>query len=311
MPDLYPVQPPQENNPQLKLRRDGGGISGDVRTCPSCKSVMAEGAILCLQCGFNISTGKRMRGARESAQLRRAVKLAFVGALVAAGCLLAPKGWSWYNGRLETAKNGRITYVTNLIQEKAPLCSVGETVTLRRVDGATCSGLLCGHGPGGVLMESAKGQPFHVVYDHLDIWTKMRFDAQLRAHIIEINSRLPSNVMRLVPLLFALKSYDWELVLEEPKSPPKACALCQGMGVVDCPDCGGRGVVMSETSKPCTQCGGTGLYAPKIGTGKTKCPFCRGSGQTPDSKGETCATCKGTGRCPCPQCRKPEDTAKK
>ena len=30
MPDLYPVQPPQENNPQLKRRRDGGGISGDV-----------------------------------------------------------------------------------------------------------------------------------------------------------------------------------------------------------------------------------------------------------------------------------------
>jgi hypothetical protein len=43
----------------------GRGAGEERRTCPRCQQPLAPGAVLCIECGFNLKTGKQLRTVRE------------------------------------------------------------------------------------------------------------------------------------------------------------------------------------------------------------------------------------------------------
>ena len=45
----------------------------ETQTCPSCKGTMPSGAMLCIQCGYNVQTGSKMGGVSPPASRRGAV----------------------------------------------------------------------------------------------------------------------------------------------------------------------------------------------------------------------------------------------
>jgi hypothetical protein len=60
-----PAPPPVPATPQATLQRPaaGPGQSG----CPSCGAALARGAVLCVNCGYNLSTGQRTVAGRPAA----------------------------------------------------------------------------------------------------------------------------------------------------------------------------------------------------------------------------------------------------
>ena len=86
---------------------------------------------------------------------------------------------------------------------------------------------------------------------------------------------------------------------------PVVCNRCHGTRFIVCPECAGFGRIDSGEYKPCQQCGGTGQYKKRMGSGLTRCPFCHGTGHTTESKRITCPTCQGKGQIPCPDCQPP------
>lgn len=63
--DLVPDDPPAEARPRKAAAAAPaaatGAAVGDVGVrCPSCKSAMQPGSVLCVSCGFNLKTGKKL-----------------------------------------------------------------------------------------------------------------------------------------------------------------------------------------------------------------------------------------------------------
>ena len=81
------------------------------------------------------------------------------------------------------------------------------------------------------------------------------------------------------------------------------CTACDGEGTIVCPACGGEGTVERVRQIDCGQCGGSGRYESRIGTGQPgPCPFCRGTGKVEVQERGTCARCQGQGRASCAEC---------
>ena len=83
-------------------------------------------------------------------------------------------------------------------------------------------------------------------------------------------------------------------------SPPSACQVCLGRGVVDVPEprvgcafCKGSGV-QPHTRLTCSSCGGRGFQT--VRAPKAVCPHCHGAGVDPASERHmSCSTCHGAG----------------
>jgi DnaJ-class molecular chaperone len=83
-------------------------------------------------------------------------------------------------------------------------------------------------------------------------------------------------------------------------SPPSACQVCLGKGVVDVPEprvscafCRGSGV-HPHTRLTCGGCGGKGLQT--VREARAICPRCRGDGVDPVSEQHLyCSACHGAG----------------
>jgi phage FluMu protein Com len=55
------VAAPAGAAPELSIQRDAPNLSG-AKTCPSCKAQVARDAVLCVNCGFNLKTGRKAGG---------------------------------------------------------------------------------------------------------------------------------------------------------------------------------------------------------------------------------------------------------
>ena len=54
-------KPPEPKPPALTQRVASSSPPADVENkCPSCSAALASGAILCVNCGFNLKTGKKL-----------------------------------------------------------------------------------------------------------------------------------------------------------------------------------------------------------------------------------------------------------
>ncbi|MFO0914111.1 MAG: hypothetical protein U0795_14220 [Pirellulales bacterium] len=55
-------------NPALVALLDEAGITASRtgQRCPSCKQDIATDAVICVHCGFNLETGKQLRGAKPA-----------------------------------------------------------------------------------------------------------------------------------------------------------------------------------------------------------------------------------------------------
>ncbi|QEG22746.1 hypothetical protein MFFC18_26290 [Mariniblastus fucicola] len=59
-----PVDPMED----LLREANVGPVSSGGPICPDCGTEITPGAVLCVECGFNLETGKRLRTARENAE---------------------------------------------------------------------------------------------------------------------------------------------------------------------------------------------------------------------------------------------------
>lgn len=77
---------------RLQVKKDAP-VAGGTR-CPSCGALMAEGAVLCVQCGFDNRTGRRVAEQPSRSQLVQTV-LAVVGVVILAGL-----AWTYYRNTM-------------------------------------------------------------------------------------------------------------------------------------------------------------------------------------------------------------------
>lgn len=65
---LPPAEPAELDLSEVSLlsHLDDAASAPSLPTCPSCQAVLAEGAILCVQCGYNLQTGLRVGEAVDS-----------------------------------------------------------------------------------------------------------------------------------------------------------------------------------------------------------------------------------------------------
>jgi hypothetical protein len=84
--------PPPPAPPRLQVPRQPAAATAATSSCPSCGNALLPGAVLCINCGFNLTTGKRMVAGQVMASGRPAetqwetpwykTALPYVGALV-------------------------------------------------------------------------------------------------------------------------------------------------------------------------------------------------------------------------------------
>ncbi len=59
-PEVYGLAGGSNEPTSSCAQRETGGLSDSIRRCPNCSVTMAENAILCVQCGYNLHTGKQV-----------------------------------------------------------------------------------------------------------------------------------------------------------------------------------------------------------------------------------------------------------
>ena len=299
------LEPTGSVHPGMRIRKTSISITDPGAPCPECGAPLASDAVLCVRCGLNVQTGQKRKAFRPRRTLfpKKMAAPLLAGAAVVAAMALVPRAWGLYQKRVEALTASKRAFVLASVNQKAPLFLVGETVTLRRVDGAVCTGLLCGYGPGGALIDKSGGRPYHITLQQLDAWTKIQLDEKLRNEFIAANAALPSDLIERARLVLSRTPPSWTLDLSR-LDRSTACASCAGAGMISCDRCGGRGSYVVGTDQPCSQCGGSGQYAAKIGAGKAPCPFCKGRGVLAGTTTESCETCGGGGKLPCAACAK-------
>lgn len=304
MEDFHKIEPAGPGNPNLRLRGAGSNLSDPGTPCPSCGAVMPSHVTICLQCGFNRSTGERLRTVRGHSSRRwTGVLLLFLGVVfVAALAAAAFWGWRWYPEAWKKFQRERIGQAVAAVNEHYPKCAVGETVTLRRASGQAATGVLIGVGPDGVVLQSLKGRVASFPFYLFEAGTLLRFDERLREEVVRMQVVWPDHWWERLWMLLVPPPFHFDTVVAERHATTRHCSVCQNTRVVTCPNCGGRGSVSEAGRKPCAQCKGTGQYTPRVGTGKARCPFCQGAGYLADTHFNPCPSCSGTGRVPCPHC---------
>lgn len=302
-------QPPQDSasrtdKPAMKIRK---GTAADLTTppavCHACGRPVSASTVLCPHCGQFVKTGARPRRQRRMAWGKMAWGLLLAGVAVAA-YRYYPQAREWAPKHMEDLKSQRRAYVTQLFDEQAPLHTVGETVTFKRVDGKTAAGRFCGLGPGGVLFETSRSNLAHIAMRQLDVWTQIAVDEPLRFYFIEKNLHLPGDLLLKSKVLLGRAAVDWPLDMTLPVGRQPDCATCHGRGQVACTACGGRGHFILDAAVPCKHCHGTGAYA-TMGGRAGPCPFCKGTGNSGATTYQPCEACGATGMTPCPDCSQP------
>lgn len=168
-------QPEEPARPKLRLKRDAPG-----KACPNCGEKMAEDAVVCLRCGWNVQTGKKLHGAEAAERRKRRVKLALkaVWVLVLTAAVAAAAKWTlghrneaerWIDAGVEKAKSmagGEKSQERGALEarERArldadlPMWRVGDRVTLEKSNGAVLEGTLSRVGEETVTVETAAGE---------------------------------------------------------------------------------------------------------------------------------------------------------
>jgi len=166
----------KRKRPALRLKRDAPG-----KPCPRCGEKMEEDAVVCLRCGWNIQTGRKMRGAEAAMRRKRAFGMAakLVGTAVVAGVLAVAIHWAmghrdkvqgWIDEGMEEAKvfgigdDGEKTEdsvekddARSRLDKDLPMWQIGDKVVLEKTNGSVLEGVLTKTGNGLVTVETADG----------------------------------------------------------------------------------------------------------------------------------------------------------
>ena len=78
--------PETEKTPDLHVLHDAPDLTGPGKPCPKCGAKAPADAILCVQCGYNFKTGKKLGGL--SPETKRLITLGSVAGVILVGALV-------------------------------------------------------------------------------------------------------------------------------------------------------------------------------------------------------------------------------
>lgn len=199
----------------LRLVRDAPNLSG-AKSCPLCGRTVAKDAVLCVFCGYDFATGKRVVRARPKKSYAWLVALVVLLAAIVAA-------WWWFGHRppMEQAREWtaqveevvaeKFEAVQQVVAEKKalaeqrrekmreelrrkfeaaePMWVAGNNVVLRRRTGVVTRGKLVGvdgrDGVQFVVVEEEDGERVEVPMKALDAQSRRRIDAEFREKWVE------------------------------------------------------------------------------------------------------------------------------
>ena len=248
---VKPASPSETaSRPQLSLRKNVA-VSG-LPHCPACNSVLDEGVVVCVKCGFDFRTGKRYdtRFRRNLLSGKRVLMLVML--LCAA---VAAAVWYWQRGGfsqedvekvartvalqrplvepvavIELADRMNGVVMSNL-SLAAPVAMEGREVELRLTNGVVVRGTFCDV-RGQSLLVDCGGMTNKYRLRALDAYTRLAFDDKFRATwltgealVMARDDLARQGHAMPKPAIDSMQALTNALALAD----PVACRMCGGM----------------------------------------------------------------------------------
>ena len=247
---VKPASPSETASRQPLSLRKNVSVSG-LPHCPACYSVMDEGVVVCVKCGFDFRTGRRY-DTKFRRRMQWGVPVFAVLALLGAA---AAVWWYWPRGvvpqkivetvtktvTLEKPVVERVTVIeladrlNNVVSSNlsltAPSAQEGHDAELRLTNGVIVRGTFCSVRGQSVLIESG-GVTNKYRLRALDAYTRLAFDEKFRwtwltgeALVMARDDLVRQGKALPKPAIDSMDSLTNALALAD----PVACKMCGGM----------------------------------------------------------------------------------
>ena len=247
---VKPASPSETASRQPLSLRKNVSVSG-LPHCPACNSVMDEGVVVCVKCGFDFRTGRRY-DTKFRRRMQWGVPVFAVLALLGAA---AAVWWYWPRGvvpqkivetvtktvTLEKPVVERVTVIeladrlNNVVSSNlsltAPSAQEGHDAELRLTNGVIVRGTFCSVRGQSVLIESG-GVTNKYRLRALDAYTRLAFDEKFRwtwltgeALVMARDDLVRQGKALPKPAIDSMDSLTNALALAD----PVACKMCGGM----------------------------------------------------------------------------------